>query len=131
MRRLACRHDVGLYIIWPTNCPKEPNTGCLIHGILGRRNAPTPNLSPRMVAGLRGVGQARPGNMGQSGIVGDGLADCTQVGAYEAYSDDFGKESWVELLDTHGLVLASIWTWTGAGSFFTIDCHFDVVILSR
>lgn len=84
-----------------------------------------------MVVGLPGVGQARPGNMGQSCNVRDGLADCTQVGAHEAYSDGFGRESWVELLDTHGLVLASTWTWTGAGSFFTIDCHLDVVILSR
>ncbi|EMD93097.1 hypothetical protein COCHEDRAFT_1154795 [Bipolaris maydis C5] len=107
-RVFACRHDIGSYMKWPTYSPKDANTGCLIHG-----------------------GQARPGNMGQSGNVCNGLADCPQVGAHEAYSDGFGKESWVELLDTHGLGLASTWTWAGAGSFFTIDCHFEVVILSR
>jgi hypothetical protein len=45
------------------------------------------------------------------------------------YSFDLGTESWVELLDTEGREVAS--SRAGAVFFVIIDCHFDVVILSR
>jgi hypothetical protein len=60
---------------------------------------------------------AHPGNMEDFEVV------CKD------YSLGFGSDSWVELLDTHGLVLVS--AWTGDGSFLSIACHLEVVILTR
>lgn len=47
----------------------------------------------------------------------------------KGYSLGFGSDNWVELLDTHGLVLVSVWV--GDESFLSIDCHLEVVILTR
>jgi hypothetical protein len=47
----------------------------------------------------------------------------------EVYSFDLGAESWMELLDTEGLELAS--SCAGTALFLRKDCHFDVVIFNR
>jgi hypothetical protein len=47
----------------------------------------------------------------------------------EVYSFNLGAESWMELLDTEGLELAS--SCAGTGLLLRNDCHFDLVIFSR
>lgn len=70
-----------------------------------------------------------PGNMEDLGIVCASRVNLIMGCVYKGYSLGFGSDSWVELLDTLGLVLVS--AWAGAGSFLSIDCHLEVVILTR
>lgn len=87
------------------------------------------NCGSRPVRRAETLLMVHPGNVKDFEFVCASRANLLMGRVYKGYSLGFGSDSWVELLDTLGLVLVS--AWAGAGSFLSIDCHLEVVILTR